>query len=709
MSDPSFTDPPTTPVRGSVSFASQVAAFLSWISTFIAEMKAALPFLVAKADAASLAAATGLQDGRRYTVLTGYNDEPETFLYDASSAVTVDGVAIVEQTELGGRLISTRKWFKTWAEMVADTRVHPEGTTLRIPDLGEFTILAGSAPDFAFQRADNTKIDKTTDDHSPQHFGAGYDGTGDDTAAWQAYINWAVSRGIEAFNVRSKTRITSFLDCQSGVFVQSGAIGADAGSVTTATTETRQTGGVLRNCRGADGATFNPETPHVECLFGAQFQQKIVNVRAIGYDALVGLPDGSGQITLVHIEGCNLFNTRHAFLTDGLDGGAAASVNELHFINNYCYGGSSGETDLDANPELYHRYGNDLRLDAEKAFIRIGVGRSFRFVGNTCERMHHLVHASRFDTAEIGGNFLEAVDIDYTWDAVADSDGNRVDVLTEYAQGNNCHFRAFRDHRDPNTPGREADKVVLLSGITGTPSRNDTVSDGSSSAEVVYFDDQSSVIGIRNETGTLSGALTFSSSGAAATLNSQLALARVKLGLITDQRTDLHQARRIVADQIISRDETITLYGGDDSGTGDAHEIAVPSPWHALVLRSATKIGSRIGLMMMGNNESVSPINRWLSFEMFSNTARPSFRIFRRDGAAIEEILHLDQNANLRPGADGVDLGHPVEPWQTLHLGQGVTFDPVAAANVGNDTLFLDSATSTLRWKDSSGTVQDIY
>lgn len=661
------------------------------------------------ATLANLIAEPSLVNGQFIDVETGANGQLETFRIDTGSSLTADGALVLQLAGVSGRAISLRTELSTWSELYDDVRSHADDTGLRVADLGTFRKLPASAPDFAFQRADGVKIGKSVDDHSPQHFGAGYDGTGDDTAAWQAYIDWAASEGIEAYNVRAKTRITGFLNCRGGIFVQGGSTGADAGRLITATSETRQTGGVLRSCRGARGVTFQPEISHVECLFGAEFQQKILDCRAIGYDVLVGLPDGAGQITLVHIEHCNLFNTRHAFLTDGLESGSAASVNEFHFVNNYCFGGASGVTDLDANPALYHRYGQDLQFDPQKAFIRVGVGRSFRFTGNTCERMHHLVHAARFDTAEIGGNKLEAVDIDYTWDAVPDSDSNRIDVTAEYAQGNNCHFRAFRDHRDPSTPGREAEKVILLSGISGTPRRNDIVSDGTNTAEVVYFDDQVSVIGVRNETGTLAGAVTFDVSVATATVHSQLPLSRVKFGLLTDQRTDYLQARRLVTDQLIARDQAITLYGADDTGTEAAHEVSTPSPWHALVLRSATQFASRIGLMMMGNNEGVSPINRWLSFEMFGNTSRPSFRIFRRNGGAVQEILHLNQNANLRPGADGVDLGHPVEPWQTLYLGQGVTFEPIAASGVSNDTLFLDSATSTLRWKDAAGVVQDLY
>ena len=82
---------------------------------------------------ALMAASDGFSDGQHVVVWDGFNGEPETFLYDASSTLTADGALIVDATGMGvGRLISTRKDFNSGAEVIADRRTFPDNTYLTV-------------------------------------------------------------------------------------------------------------------------------------------------------------------------------------------------------------------------------------------------------------------------------------------------------------------------------------------------------------------------------------------------------------------------------------------------------------------------------------------------------------------------------------------------------------------------------------------------
>ncbi len=61
MSDPTFTDPPATPSRGSATFSSQVAAFLAWLASFAGQVNAVVQWMrsrVIDASNSATAAAT---------------------------------------------------------------------------------------------------------------------------------------------------------------------------------------------------------------------------------------------------------------------------------------------------------------------------------------------------------------------------------------------------------------------------------------------------------------------------------------------------------------------------------------------------------------------------------------------------------------------------------------------------------------------------
>jgi hypothetical protein len=45
MSDPKFTDPPETPVRGSASFSSQVASFLAWLTLYVGQLRTTVSWI----------------------------------------------------------------------------------------------------------------------------------------------------------------------------------------------------------------------------------------------------------------------------------------------------------------------------------------------------------------------------------------------------------------------------------------------------------------------------------------------------------------------------------------------------------------------------------------------------------------------------------------------------------------------------------------
>lgn len=80
---------------------------------------------------AGMAAADGFIDGQTVSVGSGFNGEPEAFVYVAASTLTADGALVVDATGMGGgRLISARTKYETVADMLADQRSFAAGTRL---------------------------------------------------------------------------------------------------------------------------------------------------------------------------------------------------------------------------------------------------------------------------------------------------------------------------------------------------------------------------------------------------------------------------------------------------------------------------------------------------------------------------------------------------------------------------------------------------
>ncbi|MEM6661488.1 MAG: hypothetical protein AAF666_04835 [Pseudomonadota bacterium] len=554
------------------------------------------------------------------------------------------------------------------------------------------------------------ELDPDTPGATVQMFGGVSAGTGDDTAAWQDYIDWSDLHGSRTYLVTGTTRITDQLNCRNGVFAVQSSGARTFGKIITATTITRAQGCVLAACRGAFGVTFEPEQPWLEDLFADTFLCKIIQCEAIGYNALVSAQDDQGQITLVEISDCNLFNTRHAFLTDGLEGGNPASVNEFHFTDNYCHGGSNGVADPAAVPDHYHRFAENLDFDPSHAFIRGGVFRSCTIRDNTFERMHHVSHVASFDNASISDNYYEAVDIDHTWDAPPAEGAMRPVVLGNYAQENNCFYRAFRAHRDPTTPGRVADLTLLLGDISSGFFRSDTITDGTNTAEVVLYVQAAGVLEVRGATGPLSGTITGSASGATATIRGSLSLNDVLTPFVEDMRTERFDVSQITTGRLVAQDSTVALYGSDDSATTVAHEVTGASPWHALVLQGATRFVQRIGMMFLLNRESGSPIFNWLSLEVQEQGGKAALRVFRRDGSAVEQILELDQNGHLCTAGTGGNLGTTVDRWGIVHTSGGMTIgDPRINSGPGSPEGAIVAAQGSLWMRTDGGPGETLY
>lgn len=142
---------------------------------------------------AEMAAWDGFEDLDFAVVQSGFNGEPETFRYDASSTLTADGALIVDAVGMGvGRLVSTRTVYATWAEFIGDRRTFEAGSTLRVigvPDV--YVATDGSGIPF-LDNAGGQSFDLTPGfmGWSLQAFGAGL-GAANDSPAIQAAVNVA--------------------------------------------------------------------------------------------------------------------------------------------------------------------------------------------------------------------------------------------------------------------------------------------------------------------------------------------------------------------------------------------------------------------------------------------------------------------------------------------------------------------------------------
>lgn len=112
-------------------------------------------------------AAGSFGDGDYVEVRSGFNGEPETFRYDASSTLTADGALVVDATGMGvGRLVSTRKTLATVAELLTvDLRGYETYTASETVKAGwyEYTVLASGATGRYLTTAGGVKLQAKPD------------------------------------------------------------------------------------------------------------------------------------------------------------------------------------------------------------------------------------------------------------------------------------------------------------------------------------------------------------------------------------------------------------------------------------------------------------------------------------------------------------------------------------------------------------------
>jgi len=146
---------------------------------------------------ALMQAGTGFADGKFIRVDQAANGEQEGFVYDAASTLTADGALIVAATGMGvGRLISTRTVYATVAEMLADNRTLPDGTSVIVDGLRYVSVSSGAmisnagGQGFVVLAAARARRDFVV---TPQHFATDAQIATDADAAMLAAVNAAVS------------------------------------------------------------------------------------------------------------------------------------------------------------------------------------------------------------------------------------------------------------------------------------------------------------------------------------------------------------------------------------------------------------------------------------------------------------------------------------------------------------------------------------
>lgn len=85
---------------------------------------------------AMAAAANGLEEGNIVDVAQGYNGAGETFRIVSAGTFTANGAEVVALTVSGVQAVSTRLWFTSYADFIADTRTHAVGTRLHVHGTG---------------------------------------------------------------------------------------------------------------------------------------------------------------------------------------------------------------------------------------------------------------------------------------------------------------------------------------------------------------------------------------------------------------------------------------------------------------------------------------------------------------------------------------------------------------------------------------------
>lgn len=145
---------------------------------------------------------------------------------------------------------------------------------------------------------------------------------------------------------------------------------------------------------------------------------------------------------------------------------------------------------------------------------------------------------------------------------------------------------------------------------------------------------------------------------------------------------------------------------GDASFTPDGNSIL-----HA---QSAANAAMRFEVLNSGNLagvELIGPVQDWtIGMQPNHNSGALLFKSSNLGGLISNPAMTLMPTRQL-----GIALGTGVAPTETLHVGGNIlvegyqTLTPVAAAGVPNNSLFIDSADNILKFKDNTGTVNNLY
>lgn len=135
-------------------------------------------------DIPSMIVSDRIVTGGSVLVQSGYNDEPETFTIVAAGTYTANGQEVIDLTGVSGQAVSTRTWFGTIAEMLADTRSHSVGVRLLAQSFDYQVFASGS-----LTTAGSVQVSPINDDvHNIQAYNADPTGVLDSTAAVSSCI-----------------------------------------------------------------------------------------------------------------------------------------------------------------------------------------------------------------------------------------------------------------------------------------------------------------------------------------------------------------------------------------------------------------------------------------------------------------------------------------------------------------------------------------
>ncbi len=145
---------------------------------------------------AHMAASDGFLDGQHAAVWGGFNGEPETFRYDASSPLTADGALVVNATGMGaGRLVSTRTVYADFDEFIGDVRTFDAGVVATIYGITATYTATDGAGNLGQTGAGGQEWDVWSITGDIRAWGAKGDGATDSTDAINAAIEYSSVTG----------------------------------------------------------------------------------------------------------------------------------------------------------------------------------------------------------------------------------------------------------------------------------------------------------------------------------------------------------------------------------------------------------------------------------------------------------------------------------------------------------------------------------